>query len=91
MVTEDGLNGICNSTEPLLVKETTSKGIKVKTYYFSAEKVGSNSGIQYPDNLIADAYWKSLTQVQTMNHATPEDLNSLLEQFNHRLKNDHAF
>ena len=38
--------------EPLRVKETTIKGIKVKTYYFRVEKFGESSGINDPDNEI---------------------------------------
>lgn len=68
--------------EQLRVKETTIKGIQVKTYYFRVEKVGESSGINDPDNIIIEAEWKSLDELQTIKHAYPEDLQYLLEQFN---------
>lgn len=66
--------------EQLRVKETTIKGIKVKTYYFKVEKFGESSGINDPDKIIAEADWKSLSEIKTVNHAYPEDLKLLLEQ-----------
>lgn len=65
--------------EHLRVKETTIKGIHVKTFYFLVEKIGESSGINDPDQIIAEADWKSLSELKTINHAYPEDLNFLLE------------
>ncbi|MCG7345491.1 NUDIX hydrolase [Sporosarcina sp. ACRSL] len=66
--------------EQLRVKETTIKGIQVKTYYFRVEKIGESSGINDPDEIITEADWKSLSEVITITHAYPEDLCFLLEQ-----------
>ena len=66
--------------EHLRVKETTIKGIKVKTYYFRVEKFGESSGINDPDKEIAEADWKSLSEITTIHHTYPEDLRLLLEQ-----------
>ena len=66
--------------EPLRVKETTIKGIKVKTYYFRVEKFGKSSGINDPDKEIAEVDWKSLSEIITIHHTYPEDLRLLLEQ-----------
>lgn len=73
-----------NILEQLLVKETSVKGIEVKTYYFIVEKVGTSTGIQDPDGIIAAVAWKSLPEVKTMSHTYPEDLDFLLKQFNRR-------
>ena len=66
--------------EPLRVKETTIKGIKVKTFYFRVEKFGESSGINDPDREIAEVDWKSLSEITTIHHSYPEDLRLLLEQ-----------
>ncbi|WP_262177192.1 NUDIX hydrolase [Saccharococcus sp. Marseille-Q5394] len=67
----------------LKVKETTIKNIKVKTYYFRVEKIGDSSGINDPDQIIVEADWKSLSDIKTINHVYPEDLELLLEQYKH--------
>ncbi|WP_432363345.1 NUDIX hydrolase [Sporosarcina sp. UB5] len=66
--------------ELLRVKETTIKGIQVKTYYFSIEKIGESSGINDPDKIISEADWKSLSEIKTIKHTYPEDLEFILEQ-----------
>ncbi|MFC5602511.1 NUDIX hydrolase [Sporosarcina koreensis] len=66
--------------EQLRVKEITIKGIQVKTYYFRVEKIGDSSGINDPDEIIAEADWKSLSEIKTISHVYPEDLDFLLEQ-----------
>ena len=66
--------------EQLGVKETTIKGINVKTYYFRLEKLGESSGINDPDKDIAEVDWKSLSKITTIHHTYPEDLRLLLEQ-----------
>lgn len=66
--------------EQLRVKETIIKGIQVKTYYFKVEKIGESSGINDPDEIIAEADWKSLSEMKTITHAYPEDLELILEQ-----------
>ncbi|MGE7835792.1 NUDIX hydrolase [Viridibacillus arvi] len=64
----------------LFIKETEIKGYKVKTYYFKVKKTGESEGINDPDNLIVDAGWKSLRDIQNIQHAYPEDL-EVLEKF----------
>ena len=66
--------------EHLRVKKTTIKGIKVKTYYFRVEKFGESSGINDPDKDIAEADWKSLSEITVIHHTYPKDLRLLLEQ-----------
>ncbi|MDW0117554.1 NUDIX hydrolase [Sporosarcina thermotolerans] len=66
--------------EQLRVKETTIKDIKVKTYYFRVEKIGESSGINDPDEIIVEADWKSLSEIKTIHHVYPEDLEFLVEQ-----------
>lgn len=66
--------------EQLQIKETTIKGIQVTTYYFRVDKIGESSGINDPDEIIAEADWKSLSELKTIDHVYPEDLNLLLEQ-----------
>lgn len=66
--------------EQLQIKETTIKGIQVTTYYFRVDKIGESSGINDPDEIIAEADWKSLPELKTIKHAYPEDLHLLLEQ-----------
>ncbi|GKV56223.1 DNA mismatch repair protein MutT [Sporosarcina sp. NCCP-2222] len=68
--------------EQLRVKETTIKGIQVKIYYFRVEKIGESSGINDPDGIIAESEWKPFHELQTINHAYPDDLQYLLAQFN---------
>lgn len=64
----------------LFIKETETKGYKVKTYYFKVKKAGESEGINDPDNIIVEAGWKSLRDIQKMQHAYPEDL-EVLESF----------
>lgn len=66
--------------EQLQIKETTIKGIQVTTYYFRVDKIGEGSGINDPDEIIAEAEWKSFSELKTVKHAYPEDLHLLLEQ-----------
>lgn len=66
--------------EQLKLKETIIKGIQVKTYYFKVEKIGESSGINDPDEIIAEVDWKSISEIKTIEHAYPEDLIYLLEQ-----------
>ncbi|MCM3711932.1 NUDIX hydrolase [Sporosarcina luteola] len=66
--------------ERLKVKETTINEIQVKTYYFRVEKIGESSGINDPDEIIAEAEWKSLSEIKTIPHSYPEDLGLILEQ-----------
>ena len=66
--------------EQLRVKEQPLKDIKVKTYYFRVEKFAEIRGINDPDKIIAEAEWKSLSEIKTIIHAYPEDLKLLLEQ-----------
>lgn len=73
-----------NIIEQLKIKETTIKGIEVKTYYFKVQKIGESNGINDPDGLIAAAEWKSLTEVKTIKHAYPEDIDFLLKQFKYK-------
>ena len=44
------------------------------------EKSGESSGINDPDQEIAAADWKSLSEITTIHHTYPEDLRLLLEQ-----------
>ncbi|MCP3740436.1 NUDIX hydrolase [Rossellomorea sp. BNER] len=64
--------------DTLFVKETNIKGIKAKTHYFKVKKMGESQGINDPDNIIASAEWKSLSELQKIEHAYPEDLELLL-------------
>ena len=64
----------------LFIKETETKGYKVKTYYFKVKKAGESEGINDPDNIIVEAGWKSLRDIQKLQHAYPEDL-KVLESF----------
>lgn len=64
--------------ESLFIKETEIKGIEVKTYYFIVKKIGDSEGIDDPDNIIIDTDWKSLTDIQNIQHAYPEDLEILV-------------
>ncbi|MGF9979198.1 NUDIX hydrolase [Viridibacillus arvi] len=66
--------------DSLFIKETEIKGYKVKTYYFKVKKTGESEGINDPDNIIVDAGWKSLRDIQNIQHAYPEDL-EVLEEF----------
>ncbi|MDW0115585.1 NUDIX hydrolase [Sporosarcina thermotolerans] len=66
--------------ELIRVKETTINDIHVTTYYFRVEKIGESSGINDPDEIIAEANWKSLAELNAINHVYPEDLELLLEQ-----------
>lgn len=66
--------------EQLRIKEIKIQGIQVKTYYFRVEKIGESSGINDPDKIIDEADWKSLSDIKTINHAYPEDLEFLLDQ-----------
>ncbi|MBS4194175.1 NUDIX hydrolase [Lederbergia citri] len=68
--------------EQLKIKETTIKGIDVRTYYFKVEKIGESNGINDPDKIIAEADWKSISEMKTIKQAYPEDLDFLLKQFN---------
>ena len=49
----------------------------MKTYYFKVKKTGESEGINDPDNIIEEAAWKSLRDIQKMQHAYPEDLEVL--------------
>ncbi|MFF3099808.1 NUDIX hydrolase [Viridibacillus arvi] len=66
--------------DSLFIKETEIKGYKVKTYYFKVKKTGESEGINDPDYIIVDADWKSLRDIQNIQHAYPEDL-EVLEEF----------
>ncbi|WOV83786.1 NUDIX hydrolase [Sporosarcina jeotgali] len=66
--------------EQLKLKETIINGIQVKTYYFKVEKTGESTGINDPDGIIAEADWKSISEIKTISHAYPEDLIFILEQ-----------
>ncbi|KOO51395.1 NUDIX hydrolase [Viridibacillus arvi] len=66
--------------DSLFIKETEIKGYKVKTYYFKVKKTGESAGINDPDNIIVDAGWKSLRDIQNIQHAYLEDL-EILEKF----------
>lgn len=52
--------------EQLKIKETTIKGIDVRTYYFKVEKIGESNGINDPDKIIVEADWKSLSEIKTI-------------------------
>lgn len=65
--------------ENLLVKETTIKGIEVKTYYFKVKKIGESQGINDPDNIIESVAWKSVDDLEKAEHAYPEDKEFLVE------------
>ncbi|AXF56088.1 NUDIX hydrolase [Salicibibacter kimchii] len=67
--------------EELKVKETTDKGIEVKTNYFRVAKIGDSNGIHDPDGIIAEADWKSSEEIKELMHAYPDDKDFLLEQF----------
>jgi len=64
----------------LMVKETVIQGIQVKTYYYRVDKIGERSGVNDPDNLIAEVAWKSIIDIKMLEHAYPEDVELLLEQ-----------
>ncbi|WP_042149067.1 NUDIX hydrolase [Paucisalibacillus sp. EB02] len=57
----------------LFVKETEIKGIAVIIHYFLVENIGQSSGINDPDRLIGEAAWKSLADIENLEHAYPED------------------
>lgn len=63
----------------LFNKEIEIKEIKVKTYYFKVKKVGESEGINDPDNIIVTAEWKSLSDIQAIQHVYPEDLEFLVD------------
>lgn len=52
----------------------------VKTHYFRVEKIDESSGINDPDKIIAEADWKSLSEIRTNSHAYLKDLEFLLKQ-----------
>ncbi|QTD42378.1 NUDIX hydrolase [Sporosarcina sp. Te-1] len=64
----------------LRVKETVIEGIQVKIHYFRVVKIGESSGINDPDDNIAEAEWKSISEMKMISHAYPEDLEFLLEE-----------
>ncbi|MGE7925764.1 NUDIX hydrolase [Viridibacillus arvi] len=66
--------------DSLFIKETEIKGYKVKINYFKVKKTGESVGINDPDNIIVDAGWKSLRDIQNIQHAYLEDL-EVLEEF----------
>ncbi|MEI5908029.1 NUDIX hydrolase [Bacillus spongiae] len=62
----------------LFIKETEIKGIQVKTFYFKVRKMSRIHGIMDPDDTIIAAEWKTLCDVQKINHAYPEDKEFLI-------------
>lgn len=64
--------------DKLFIKETTIKGIKVKTHYFKVKKVGESQGINDPDKIIEEVDWKSLSEIEMVEHAYPEDIELLV-------------
>ncbi|XXM72490.1 NUDIX hydrolase [Lysinibacillus sphaericus] len=64
--------------EKLNIKETVIQGIEVKTHYFKVEKMGVSSGINDPDKTIAEAAWKSLSDIHKLDHLYPEDMETIL-------------
>ncbi|MEX3624688.1 NUDIX hydrolase [Viridibacillus arvi] len=66
--------------DSLFIKETEIKGYKVITYYFKVNKTGESEGINDPDKIIVEAGWKSLRDIQNIQHAYPEDM-EVLEKF----------
>ncbi|MBD7986312.1 hypothetical protein H9649_17210 [Sporosarcina sp. Sa2YVA2] len=54
--------------------------VRFSTYYFRVEKIGESSGINDPDELIAEADWKSLSEIKAINHVYLEDLKLLIQQ-----------
>ncbi|MBE1554660.1 NUDIX hydrolase [Sporosarcina limicola] len=65
--------------ENLFIKEVEIKGYKVKTYYFKVKFFGESEGINDPDEIIIDVDWKSLSEVQSIEHDYPEDLAFLVD------------
>lgn len=63
----------------LFNKEIEIKEIKVKTYYFKVKKLGESEGINDPDKIIVAAEWKSLSDIQAIQHVYPEDLEFLVD------------
>lgn len=64
--------------EKLFVKEVTITNIQVQTHYFKVRKLGESSGINDPDNIIETVAWKSLNDLETIEHAYPEDKELLI-------------
>ncbi|RSD28461.1 hypothetical protein [Mesobacillus subterraneus] len=53
------------------------KGIKVKIHYFKVEIVGESLGINDPHQIIEDVGWKSLSDLELIEHVYPEDVEFL--------------
>jgi 8-oxo-dGTP diphosphatase len=70
----------------LFIKETTIKGIKVKTHYFKVKKVGESKGINDPDKIIEEVDWKSLSEIEMVEHAYPEDIEFLVNIIKNRIE-----
>ncbi|MBS4220273.1 NUDIX hydrolase [Bacillus sp. FJAT-49711] len=64
--------------DKFFIKDTTIKDIKVKTHYFRVKKIGESQGINDPDKIIEKVDWKSLSEVEKVNHAYLEDREFLL-------------
>lgn len=65
--------------ENLFIKEVEIKGYKVKTYYYKVKCYGESEGINDPDEIIIDVDWKSLSDIQSIEHHYPEDLEFLVD------------
>ncbi|MFS0671974.1 NUDIX hydrolase [Ornithinibacillus sp. 179-J 7C1 HS] len=63
----------------LYIKETEIQGIAVTTHYFLVDKIGESSGIDDPDQLIAEMSWVSLEELNVIEHAYPEDKKTIIE------------
>jgi len=70
--------------EQLKMKEIIFNGIEAKINYFRVEKIGDSSGIKDPDQIVAEADWKSISEMKTIKHAYPEDVDFLLEILNRK-------
>lgn len=68
--------------DKLFVKEVMIKNIHVQTHYFKVQKMGESIGINDPDNIIETVDWKSLKDLEKIEHAYPEDKEFLIKIIN---------
>ncbi|MEA3322489.1 MAG: NUDIX hydrolase [Bacillota bacterium] len=63
--------------EKLLIKEKVMKDYEILTHYFKVEKMGESMGIDDPDNTIIEVGWKSITELEKIEHTYPEDIETI--------------
>ncbi|TYS68262.1 NUDIX hydrolase [Sutcliffiella horikoshii] len=64
-----------NIVEKLFIKEKVIKDFEVLTHYYKVKKLGESKGINDPDNTIMEVSWKSIYDLEKIEHTYPEDIN----------------